>query len=246
MDLKCYSLLTTSTPGANQLIFSATAVPFPYNSASYLGATALTLGSFTQWTSSKGVVESFNFTFTLLSKGLYLTNRVRVNLGQFATDNSASALTPKCKVYTYSTAGSPAFSHDWAAIDTTGGLNSLELWPSYNLLNNNLTYTIRCVNFVSTSSPTPIAISAMVANTSADLTGEVSQTASISLPVLTSVTTSCQITLSKTFSIPSIGMEMLFTIISPGITSDSFLYLNFPSYYAQGLGRDVKCYSPSG
>ena len=41
-------------------------------------------------------------------------------------------------------------------------------------------------------------------------------------------------------------MEMLFTIISPGITLDSFLYLNFPSYYSNGLGRDVKCYSPSG
>lgn len=41
-------------------------------------------------------------------------------------------------------------------------------------------------------------------------------------------------------------MEMVFTIISPGITLDSFLYLNFPSYYSNGLGRDVKCYSPSG
>jgi hypothetical protein len=223
VDFKCYSLLTTTTPTASQLIFTATAVPFPYNSASYIGPTALNLGSFTQWTSSKGVVESFNFTFTLISKGLYVTNRVRVNLGQFATDNSASSLNPKCKVYTYTTTGSPAFSHDWAAIDTSGGLSSLELWPAYNLLNNNLTYTLRCINFVSTSSPTPISISAMIANTSADLTGEVSQTAAISLPVLTSVTTSCQITLSKTFSIPSVGMEMLFTIISPGITSDSFL-----------------------
>lgn len=27
---------------------------------------------------------------------------------------------------------------------------------------------------------------------------------------------------------------------------DSFLYLNFPSYYSSGLGQDIKCYSPSG
>lgn len=41
-------------------------------------------------------------------------------------------------------------------------------------------------------------------------------------------------------------MEMNFAVISPGITMDSFLYLNFPSYYANGLGNDIKCYSPSG
>lgn len=38
-------------------------------------------------------------------------------------------------------------------------------------------------------------------------------------------------------------MEMFFKIVSPGITSDSILYLNFPSYYSNGLGSDVKCYS---
>jgi len=36
---------------------------------------------------------------------------------------------------------------------------------------------------------------------------------------------------------------MSFRIISPGITSDSILYLNFPSYYSNGLGPDIKCYS---
>lgn len=86
----------------------------------------------------------------------------------------------------------------------------------------------------------------MVANTSSDLTGEVSSTAPIDLPVLSSLTTTCQITLSKSFSIPSVGMEMVFNIISPGVTPDSFLYLNFPSYYSNGLGQDIKCYSPSG
>ncbi len=38
-------------------------------------------------------------------------------------------------------------------------------------------------------------------------------------------------------------MEMFFRVVSPGITSDSILYLNFPSYYSNGLGPDVKCYS---
>jgi hypothetical protein len=70
--------------------------------------------------------------------------------------------------------------------------------------------------------------------------------AGISLPVLGVMATTAQITLSKYYSIPSIGMEMNFNVISPGITLDSFLYLNFPSYYASGLGQDVKCYSPTG
>jgi hypothetical protein len=86
----------------------------------------------------------------------------------------------------------------------------------------------------------------MAANMSSDLTGEVSETTQIALPVLSSLTTTCQITLSKSFSIPSVGMEMVFNIISPGVTPDSFLYLNFPAYYSNGLGQDIKCYSPSG
>ena len=171
VDFNCYSLLTTTTPGASQLIFSAIAVQFPYNTASYIGATSLNLGSFAQWTSNKAVIENFNFTFTLISKGLYVTNRVRFNLGQFATDNSASSVTPSCQVYNYDTVGSLQYSHDFAAVDVTGGLIALELWPAYNLLNNNLTYTIKCINFLSTSSPTPISVTAKIANTSADLTG---------------------------------------------------------------------------
>jgi hypothetical protein len=35
---------------------------------------------------------------------------------------------------------------------------------------------------------------------------------------------------------------MVFTIVSPGITADSILYLNFPSYFSNGLGPDIKCY----
>jgi len=39
---------------------------------------------------------------------------------------------------------------------------------------------------------------------------------------------------------------MNFNVVSPGITLDSFLYINFPSYYSSGLGQDIKCYSPTG
>lgn len=39
---------------------------------------------------------------------------------------------------------------------------------------------------------------------------------------------------------------MSFIVISPGITPDSYLYINFPYYYANGLGQDIKCYSPTG
>jgi hypothetical protein len=40
-------------------------------------------------------------------------------------------------------------------------------------------------------------------------------------------------------------MEMNFLIISPGISLDSFLYINFPYYYSSGLGQDIKCYTSS-
>lgn len=39
---------------------------------------------------------------------------------------------------------------------------------------------------------------------------------------------------------------MNFNIISSGVTPDSFFYLNFPYYYSNGLGQDIKCYSPNG
>ena len=55
-SLNCYSLLTTSTPAASQLIFNAATVSFPYNGASYIGPTTLGLGSFSQWTANKAVV----------------------------------------------------------------------------------------------------------------------------------------------------------------------------------------------
>lgn len=56
---------------------------------------------------------------------MYITNRVRINLGQYFTDNSASQITPMCKIYTYSLLGSVEFSHDWAAVDASQGYNRL-------------------------------------------------------------------------------------------------------------------------
>ena len=38
-------------------------------------------------------------------------------------------------------------------------------------------------------------------------------------------------------------METEFTINSPGITTDSLMYIGFPNYYANGLGPDIKCYA---
>ena len=40
-------------------------------------------------------------------------------------------------------------------------------------------------------------------------------------------------------------MEIDFTVGSPGITTDSIMYIGFPSYYANGLGPSVKCYTTS-
>lgn len=53
VSLTCYSLLSTTTPGANDVIFSVSTVSFPYNGANYIGASSLNLGSFTQWTQTK-------------------------------------------------------------------------------------------------------------------------------------------------------------------------------------------------
>ena len=56
VSVKCYSLLNTLNPGANDLIFSATNVVFPYSGSNYIGPSSLNLGSFWQWTQNKGVV----------------------------------------------------------------------------------------------------------------------------------------------------------------------------------------------
>jgi len=42
----------------------------------------------------------------VLGKGLYVTNRVRINLGQYNIENSASQINPTCSIYTYTVTGS--------------------------------------------------------------------------------------------------------------------------------------------
>lgn len=83
----------------------------------------------------------------------------------------------------------------------------------------------------------------MIVNTSSDLTGELSTSANLPLVTLVNLPKSNQVSATKKFTIPSTTMEISFTITSPGITYDSIIYIGFPSYYANGLGSDVKCYS---
>ena len=247
-DLKCYSLVNTNSPGTNDLIFSVNTIPFKYGATDprYIGASEMSLDSYIEVTNNKAAVTSFNFSFTVLSKGMYVTNRVRINLGQFYTDNAASQISPRCKIYTYSTTGSLEFSHDWAAIDTSQGLNKLEFWPEKDSDSTNLTYTVKCENFVATSTSSPNPISGRVVNTSADLTGEIlTPVAGITLVTLPSMTKTNQVTATKKFTVPSTLMEISFNVGSPGITTDSIMYIGFPSYYANGLGPSIKCYSAS-
>lgn len=97
--LKCYSLVSTSTPGTNEIIFKADAVSFPYSPATYIGPSNIVLGSYVQTVNNKAAITSFSLSFSVISKGLYVTNRVRINLGQYYTDNLASQINPICKIY---------------------------------------------------------------------------------------------------------------------------------------------------
>ena len=127
-DLKCYSLVYTASPGANDLIFQANSVPFKYggDDTSYIGQSSITLSDFVQQINNKAAITKFEFNFNVVGKGLYATNRVRVNLGQYYTDNSASLINPICKIYTFNSGGaSTMFSHHWSAVDTSQGLNKL-------------------------------------------------------------------------------------------------------------------------
>lgn len=60
-DLKCYSLMHTTTPGSNDLIFQSLGVPFKYDSddSSYIGASAITLSGYTQKINNKAAVTEF-------------------------------------------------------------------------------------------------------------------------------------------------------------------------------------------
>lgn len=244
VSITCYSLASTIAPGAADMIFQTTnaGLYWTWNPATYAGPTTLVLSNYATETLNKGVVSPFTLSFTLTNKGLYNTERIRINLGQYSNDNTGSALNPTCVVLQYSPTGASRFSHDFAAIDYSQGYSKVELWPKYHLFNSTLSYTVKCYNFLTTSSPSPISISALVVNTSIDMTGYAPTTTSITLASLTALGATSQGALSKNFLTPSALMEMSFTFSSIGIDTNTILFIGFPMYYANGLGPDIKCY----
>jgi hypothetical protein len=109
VTFQCYSLATSSVVSDADIIFAtSSALTFVWNSlvgANFIGPTSLSLSGFTSETINSGVISPFNLTFTLINKGLYNTERVRINLGQYTNDNSGSSLNPYCSVFTYSPTG---------------------------------------------------------------------------------------------------------------------------------------------
>lgn len=107
VSITCYSLASTIIPSANDIIFQTVSpgLDFTWNPSGYPGTTSLALSEYSLETYNKGVVSPFKFTFTLVNKGLYNTERVRINLGQYANDNHGSTLTPTCVVFEYSNLG---------------------------------------------------------------------------------------------------------------------------------------------
>ena len=92
-----------------------------------MGPSTLSLGNFSKNNLNKAAVSDFRFSFTLVSKGLYVTNRVRIDLGQLAVDNAASVVNPKCVVLQYNsnTSAPEVFSHDWGSVDISQGYDKL-------------------------------------------------------------------------------------------------------------------------
>lgn len=90
-------------------------------------------------------------------------------------------------------------------------------------------------------------MTAKVVNTSSDLTGDGVVFADQIKPMVLTYDNnkSSSISIAKKYSIPSSLLEITFSIVSPGISFDSILYLGFPSYYSNGLGPDIKCYTSS-
>jgi hypothetical protein len=101
ISLTCYSLYLSPNPTTNQLIFFANNLLFLYGADDirYIGQTEIKLGSYSQNTNNKGAITSFIFSFSVISKGLYVTERVRVNLGQYYIDNNVTQLDTICKIY---------------------------------------------------------------------------------------------------------------------------------------------------
>ena len=84
------------------------------------------LAQYVQITNNRRAITEFTFAFSLTDKNLYMTERVRINLGQYYVDNAASLLTPTCKIYYYQNNNNIlAYSHDWSAVDISQGLNNL-------------------------------------------------------------------------------------------------------------------------
>ena len=128
VNITCYSLLNTNAPTGPDIIWTKNGVVIPWQPASlYLGPSDLTLASFKKVNLNKAAISNFKFSFTLINKGLYVTNRVRIDLGQLAVDNAASIVTPKCVVLVYNPdPNAPdVYSHDWGSVDTSQGLGKL-------------------------------------------------------------------------------------------------------------------------
>lgn len=129
VSFQCYSLATSAVVAAQDIIFetssSLTFLWYTSPGMIYVGPSTLTLSGFTSETVNSGVVSPFNLTFTLINKGLYNTERVRINLGQYTSDNSGSSLNPYCVVFTYSPLGVESYSHDFGAIDYSQGYSKL-------------------------------------------------------------------------------------------------------------------------
>lgn len=129
VSFQCYSLATSAVVSTSEIIFeTSTDLMFLWSNTpdtSYLGPTSLSLSGFTSETTNSGVVSPFNLTFTLINKGLYNTERVRINLGQYTSDNSGSSLNPYCIILTYSPLGIESYSHDFGAIDYSQGYSKL-------------------------------------------------------------------------------------------------------------------------
>jgi hypothetical protein len=47
----------------------------------------------------------------------------------------------------------------------------LDFWPERDLISNNLTYTVKCINFAAISTSSAVGISGRIVNTTGDLTG---------------------------------------------------------------------------
>lgn len=60
-DLKVYSLVYTTSPGANDLIFEALSLPFNYggDDSSYIGPSEISLSGYSQKVNNKGAITDF-------------------------------------------------------------------------------------------------------------------------------------------------------------------------------------------